>query len=253
MKRFNNLFKILISDENLKLAIKEVNKSHHYIGKGSARRVNKTTVWVETTKEKRVEDLRRILINGFVQKPMREFRRYDVNAQKWRDIKEPAQWPDQYIHHAVQQCLESVMMRGMDDYCCGSIKGRGAGKGIKSIKRWMKEDVLGTQYALECDIHHFYDNIDPKIAFSWFKKKIKDHRVLDIVWAIIKNGVTIGGYFSQWVANSMLQPIDMKIRQSGLCTHYIRYIDNFTILGENKQKLQILLSLIESWLRVDLG
>lgn len=248
MKRAGNLFKKLISDENLYLAIHEVNKSHHYIGKGRSRRVNETTVWVEITQDERVEELREILINGFVQSPMRKFRIYDVNAQKWRDISEPAQYPDQYIHHAVQQCLEPVMMRGMDYYCCGSIVGRGAARGIRYMKKWMRTDKPGTKYAIECDIRHFYDSIAPAIAFEWFKSKVKDRRVLDVVWAIIKDGVTIGGYFSQWVANSILQPIDQKIRQSGLCAHYIRYIDNFTILGSNKRKLRKLLELIEQWL-----
>lgn len=248
MKRVGNLFEKLISDENLYLAIHEVNKSHHYIGKGNLRRVNKITVWVESTKAERVRELREILQNGFIQKPMRKFRIYDVNAQKWRNISEPAQYPDQYIHHAVQQCLEPIMMRGMDYYCCGSITNRGAGRGIHYLKKWMKTDKPGTKYAVECDIRHFYDSIDPSVAFAWFKSKIKDRRVLDVVWAIIKNGITIGGYFSQWVANSVLQSIDQKIRQSGLCVHYIRYIDNFTILGSNKRKLKKLLGLIEQWL-----
>lgn len=248
MKRVNNLFGKLISDENLLLAIHEVNKSHHYIGKGNLRRVNKITVWVESTKEERVKELRQIILDGFVQKPMRKFRVYDVNAQKWRNISEPVQYPDQYIHHAVQQCLEPVMMRGMDFYCCGSIKKRGASRGIRYIKKWMKDDKAGTRHAIECDIRHYYDNIDPAVAFAWFRSHVKDRQVLDVVWAIIKDGITIGGYFSQWVANSILQPIDQKIRQSGLCNHYVRYIDNFTILGSNKRKLKKLLDLLGQWL-----
>lgn len=248
MKRQGNLFEKLISDENLYLAIHEVNKSHHYIASGNLRRVNKITVWVESTKDERVKELRQILQKGFVQSPMREFRLYDVNAQKWRNISEPVQYPDQYIHHAVQQCLEPVMMKGMDYYCCGSIRQRGAAKGISYMKKWMREDKPGTRYAIECDIRHYYDSIEPEIAFVWFKRHIKDRRILDTVWEIIKDGITIGGFFSQWVANSILQPIDMKIRQSGLCNHYIRYIDNFTILGSNKRKLKKLLALIEQWL-----
>lgn len=248
MKRVGNLFEKLISDENLYRAIHEVNKSHHYIGKESLRRVNKVTLWVESTKDERVKELRSILQNGFVQKPMRRFKLYDVSAQKWRKICEPVQYPDQYIQHAVQQCLEPIMMRGMDYYCCGSIKGRGANRGVHYLKKWMHSDRAGTKYALECDIRHYYDNIDPKVAFRWFKKKIKDKRVLDTVWSIICNGITIGGMFSQWVANCVLQDIDQKIRQSGLCSHSIRYIDNFTILGSNKRKLKKLLKLLEGWL-----
>lgn len=248
MKRKGNLFEGLVSDENLYLAIQEVNKSHHYVGKGNSRRVNQTTLWVERTKSERVEELRRIITDGYEASPTRKFRVYDSNAQKWRDINEPAQYPDQYIHHAVQQCLEPIMMKGMDPYCCGSIKHRGSALGIRAIKRWMKTDKAGTKYAMECDIRHYYESIDPMVAFAWFKRHVKDRKVLDIVWAIIKDGITIGGFFSQWTANSILQPIDQKIRQSGLCSHYVRYIDNFTIFGSNKRNMKRLLGLLEQWL-----
>ncbi len=59
----------------------------------------------------------------------------------------------------------------------------------------------------------------------------------------------IGSYTSQWFANVTLQPMDMMIRQSGLCKHYARYMDNLTIFGSNKRKLRQLRYLIDDWLR----
>ena len=38
------------------------------------------------------------------------------------------------------------------------------------------------------------------------------------------------------------------IRNSGMCRHYLRYMDNFTIFGSNKQKLRKLRELIVKWL-----
>lgn len=46
----------------------------------------------------------------------------------------------------------------------------------------------------------------------------------------------------------MLQPLDRLIRESGLCDHYLRYMDNFTLFGRNKRKLRRLRELIEKWL-----
>lgn len=252
MKRVKDLFPILISDENLDACITNVNKEHHYVGHGSARRVNKITLWVECTREERREDLRQIIlkiISGeYTQRPTRHIDIYDVNAQKWRGIDEPVQWPDQYIHHALQQCLEPVMMRGMDYFCCASIKKRGSARGLRYIKRWTSANHTDTRYGMECDIRHFYNSINPQFAFQWFKNKIKDWRVLSVIWAVIGEGVTIGGFFSQWVANSILQPLDHMIRQSKLCSHYVRYIDNFTIFGKNLRKLKMLMKKIEDWL-----
>lgn len=44
---------------------------------------------------------------------------------------------------------------------------------------------------------------------------IKDRRVLDLIWRIVKDGVRIGSYTSQWFANTVLQPLDQMIRDSG--------------------------------------
>lgn len=50
------------------------------------------------------------------------------------------------------------MMRGMDYWCCASIKGRGTKRGIKGIKKWIK-DELNSVYAAELDIYHFYESL----------------------------------------------------------------------------------------------
>lgn len=122
MKRVGNLFDRLISDENLRNAINEVNRTHHW---RTHHRPNKCTAWVEETKEERIIELRKIIVEGFEPKEPHVTQRWDASAQKWRTVSEPAQWPDQYVHHALIQVLQPKMMAGMDFYCCGSIRDRG--------------------------------------------------------------------------------------------------------------------------------
>lgn len=114
MKRAKNLFEKLVSDDNLLLAIDEVNRTHHW---RTHHRPNSCTAWVEETKEERVVELRQIIIDGFEQKKPHVSQRWDASARKWRTVSEPAQWPDQYVHHALIQVLQPVFMRGMDYYC----------------------------------------------------------------------------------------------------------------------------------------
>ena len=109
--RGSELWDFLLSDGNLGMAIDEVNESHHFSGK---HKPNSCTAWVQETKEERIRELRQIIINGFVQKKPKVKRRWDPSAQKWRTISEPAQWPDQYVHHALIQALQPTHMRGMD-------------------------------------------------------------------------------------------------------------------------------------------
>ena len=156
MKRAKDLYPKLISDENLRLAILTVNATHKW---HPHHRPNKTVLRVEADIDGYVEKLREIIVNGYDAAPPRIARRWDKSAGKWRDISEPRLWPDQYVHHAVIQVLEPVLMRGMDKFCCGSIKGRGIHYGVKAIKKWMRTDPKGTKYAEELDIHHFYDSL----------------------------------------------------------------------------------------------
>lgn len=245
MKRVGHLYDKLVSDENLGKAIDEVNRTHHWRSK---HRPNPTSAWVEITKQDRIKDLRRIIESGFVQKNPRIVERYDASARKIRMISEPKQWPDQYVHHALIQVLYPVFMRGMDAYCCGSIRNRGTHYGKRAIEKWLK-NPKSTRYELSGDIRHFYDSLKTDVVMDRMKRLVKDFRVLDLIQRVLKDGVLIGAYTSQWFANVTLQPLDMLIRQSGLCSHYMRYMDNLTIFGPNKRSLKRLKVLIEIWLQ----
>lgn len=245
MKRVNHLFDNLISDDNLSRAIDEVNRTHHWKAK---HKPNRCTAWVEETKPERIKQLKEIILGGFEQRPPKIITRYDASARKERVISEPAQWPDQYIHHALIQVLQPVMMRGMDKYCCGSIRKRGAHYAKGAIEGWIRHDRKGTRWELCGDIYHFYDSLKPEIVMARMRELVKDARTLDLIWRIIKDGVKIGAFPSQWFANTVLQPLDHIIRQSGLCAHYVRYMDNLTIFGSNKRKLHRLKKIIEAWL-----
>lgn len=245
MKRAGKLFDTLISDDNLLLAIDEVNRTHHW---NRGHKPNTCTAWVEETKAQRVKDLRRILVGGFEPKKPHVSQRWDANARKWRTISEPARWPDQYVHHALIQVLQPRMMQGMDFYCCGSIRERGPHREKNAIQRWMKYDRKGTKYEFCGDIRHFYDSLTPEVVMDRMRQLYKDRRVLDLIWRVIRDGVKLGTYTSQWFANAVLQPLDQLIRESGLCKHYARYMDNLTAFGPNKRKLRKLRILVESWL-----
>ena len=250
MKRVGNLYDPMISDGNLERAIHDVNASHRWLPR---HKPNKTVAWVEEDIPARVKELREIIIgiiDGTVSlTPPLKKRRYDRSAGKWRDINEPLLWPDQYVHHALVQVLQPAMMKGMDRYCCGSIEKRGIHYGVKTIKKWMKNDRKGTKYCLQLDIRHFYDSIQPRFVVDRMKRLIKDRRVLTLVERVVEHGVLIGIYCSQWFANTILQPLDQMIHQAEYkVSHYLRYMDNFTIFGPNKRKLRKLLAAIRAWL-----
>ena len=244
MKRDKHLFEKLISDENILEAIDEVNKTH----RTQHGRKNKIVAWVERTKSERVIRLRNMVLDGFYNTPSKKKTIWDKSARKFREICEPPIWPDQYIHHMIIQVLKPVMMRGMDPWCCGSIPGRGQSYGVTGIKKWIKYDRKNTKYCAELDIRHFYDSILPDIVMARMNELIKDKRMIDTIYRIVKDGIQIGSYSSQWFANTILQPLDHYIREVLKIKHYIRYMDNLTLFGCNKRKLATAVRRIKRWL-----
>lgn len=245
MKRARGLYEKYLTRENAKLALLEVNRTHQWT---AGHRPNRTVRRIEANIEGAVDALLVIAADYRPNAP-RMRRRWDESAGKWRDIYEPRLWPDQYIHHALVQVLQPVMMRGMDGWCCGSIRGRGIHYGMRGIKKWMRNDPKGTRWCAELDIHHFYESLQPAVVMERMRRLVKDRRVLDLIERVTRHGIQIGAYYSQWLANTVLQPMDHALRESGVkITHYIRYMDNITLYARSKRALDKAIRLVREWL-----
>lgn len=195
--------------------------------------------------------------------------RWDEGCQKYREIKAPKLFPDQFVHWAIMLQLQPIFMKGMDDWCCASIKGRGILYAKKFIEKKLDNSLNEKRripiereykYCLKMDIKKFFDNIDREILMKKLKKKIKDKEMLDLCQKIIDSvpgkGIPLGYYTSQWFANFYLQDFDHNLREVlmpkyGIDT-YVRYMDDMVILGSNKRKLQNLMKDISDYLENEL-
>ena len=253
MKRVR-VYQQIRSKDNLRLAIQEVCASHRRNGDHS---LNKKVLNIEANLDEYVEKLDQFiqaLVSGdaHMNKPIRR-RHWDRNADngkgKWRDINEPLLWPDQCVHHAALRVMIPHIMRSMDRYCIASVPGRGNSYGVKALKKWMKNDPVGTKYALECDIYHCFEELDPVYVINALKRLFKDRETLWLCDAMMEYGVLIGAFFSAWFLHLTLQPLDLMIHDKKYgVSHYLRQMDNFTIFGSNKRKLRKLLADINAWL-----
>ncbi len=257
MKRVR-IYQQILSDENLSLAIDDVNRGHR---RNPDHSLNKTVLEIEANKDEYVVKLREFIIalvtgDEHMHRPLQR-RRWDRNADngkgKWRDINEPLLWPDQYVHHAVIQPMIPHIRRSMDKYCIARVPGRGNSYGVKALKKWMKNDPIGTRYCIECDIRHCFVEVNPLRVIEALKRLFKDYETLWLCDAMMEYGVLIGAFFSSWFLHLLLQPLDLMIHQKQYgVSHYLRQMDNFTIFGSNKRKLQKLLKDIKIWLE-DIG
>ena len=88
----------------------------------------------------------------YIPRPYIKKKIYDGADKKERIIHKPYFYPDQCIHWALILQIEDVLKRGMYEYSCASIKGRGIHYGAKYVKKILVRDRKNTKYCLKLDI-----------------------------------------------------------------------------------------------------
>lgn len=184
--------------------------------------------------------------------PYRQFEVVDGISGKRRLVSCPAFFPDQCLHWLVVLASQEIFMKGMYEFVCGSIPGRGVHYGRKAVKKWMETDRKNTKYCAKLDITKFYPSINHEALKAALRRKIKDRKILWLFDKIIgsaEKGLPIGNYTSQWLANFLLQELDHAIKEVLHVVYYIRYMDDMVLFGANKKKLHAAVKQIAEWLR----
>lgn len=255
MKSYNHLFEKAISDEIMDPALDDGIK-------GKKDRPEIQDILRNRIKYKQI--LRQKIIAGdLVPFVHQATLRIDRCNGKPRIIVPPRfdkEEPEQWIHHIVIKTLKPIIMKGMYQFSCGSIPGRGIHYGKKYLEKFIKENKSEIKYVLKFDIHHFYESINVDLLKERFRKIIHDERMLKLIFYILdsneyqldgelyKGGLLIGFYPSQWFANFFLQPFDHFIKENLKVKCYVRYMDDCVIFGRNKKELHQKLYAIEQYL-----
>ncbi len=250
MKTYRNLYWQLISYENLEKAFRKAKK-----GKSSLSYV----IEFEKTIEENLLLLKCELEN-LSYKP-KLLKRFVVRDPKTRTIHSSA-FRDRVIHHALCNIIEQIFERNFIYDSYANRKGKGALKAIQrfecfkrkvsfngkqKINAFDNNDVLG--YALKADIKHYFDEIDHEILLNIIRRKIKDEKVLWLIKGILNNyasgggwrtgkGMPLGNLTSQFFANIYLNELDQFVKHKLKAKYYIRYVDDFAILHNNKKTLE---------------
>lgn len=175
----------------------------------------------------------------------------EQSSKKTRSIEKPRYNYEQVVHHIVVNACNDIMMQGMYEFVCGSVPERGSHYGKHYIEKWIHGDRKNCKYVLKMDIRHFFESVDHDVLKAWLKKKIRDKKMLHILFMIIdgcETGLPLGFYTSQWLANFLLQPLDHYIKEQLHAAHYIRYMDDMVIFGRNKKELHRMQQEIEKCL-----
>lgn len=237
MKRKGNLYQHICSLENLKLADKKARK-----GKGYQKGIRDH----DKNREANLLALHDALVN----------KTYRISAYTTFPIYEPKErlifrlpYIDRVVQHAVMNDLEPIFVSAFtaDTYSC--IKGRGIHGALRAVRKALRNEG-GTMYCLKLDIKKFYPSVNHAILKRLLRRKFKDEDLLWLLEGIIDSadGLPIGNYLSQYLANYYLTPFDHWIKEVKRVKYYFRYADDIVILSSDKEYLHQLLAEITAYL-----
>ena len=186
MKSYNHLFEIAISDDIILSSLSGASK-----GKRNRPEVDK----IFKNLDKYVKKYRDWLIKG-------EYTPIKHNAVEINDgfllkkrvVIQPYFYPEQWTQHVVVKTLQPIFYKGMYEYSCGSIPGRGVHYGKKYIEKFIRKNKAEIKYVLKLDIKHFYQNINIDILKDKLRKTIHDEKMLKLIFFVLdSNSAELNG------------------------------------------------------------
>ena len=176
---------------------------------------------------------------------------------------------DRIVHHALVRVINPLFEPGFiyDSYACR--KGKGTLNAVKRLEDfWVRESRNYSRkiYFLKADIRKYFDSIDHNILLEIIRRKIDCPRTIWLIKKILKRqavdckvikieegrGLPIGNLTSQLFANIYLNDLDQFVKHKLKVKFYMRYVDDFIMVSENRQYLASLIGPIEDFLRQSL-
>lgn len=205
-----------------------------------------------------------------------------VNKPKRREIF-AADFSDRVVHHLIVPRLEEVFEPRFifDSYACRKAKGtHGAAARLRGFMNSITKGNRVSAWMLQLDVRSFFMSIDKNILGEILARKVRDRADLDLALKILFHdctkdyvykgapgllatvpphkslfhvppgkGLPIGNLTSQFFANVYLNELDQFVKHVLKVRYYIRYVDDFILLGRTREELQDAKDSIECFLR----
>ncbi len=166
---------------------------------------------------------------------------------KLREI-DKASVRDRVVHQLVYDELVKIFDRTFYFHSYAARKGKGLHKAVNFLEKSIKiatNKCKKNVFILKCDIKKFFASIDKNILYDLILKKNIENDCLYLVREIIKSfnpgikkGVPLGNLTSQIFANIYLNELDRFVKHNLKIRYYGRYMDDFIIIGQNKEWLE---------------
>lgn len=229
MKRAGNVFSKIVNEENLKLAWYKAQKR---------KRRKSDVILFRHNLENNLKRIEQELKSGDFK--FGNYHYFKIYSPKERIIS-AASFEERIVHHAIMNQLELVFdnFQVYDSYACR--KGKGVHAAVKRAFYFTKK----YKYFVQMDIRKYFDSIEHDVLKTLLRRRIKDPFVLELLDKIINSysvsenkGIPIGNLTSQYFANFYLAFCDRFIKEELKIKGFARYMDDFVIWDNSKEKLK---------------
>ena len=184
-------------------------------------------------------------------------RHFQIYEPKKRWIS-AAPYPDRVVHHALCRQIEPEIDRRLIADCWANRKGLGSHRAVLRYQRFASQ----FRFCLKCDIAKYFPSIDHEILKGQFRRVFKESALLQLMDRIVdsaevpepshhyfpgddlftpherRQGLPIGNLTSQIWANLYLNEFDHWIKRGLGCHAYLRFVDDFVLLHNDKATLK---------------
>ncbi len=263
MKRYGYLYEKIYDFENLYEAYLEARKCKRY---------RPDVLEFTTNLEENLIQIQNELI----------WKTYEVGRYREFYVYEPKKrlimalpFKDRVVQWAIYRVLFPLFNKGFYEHNYACRIGKGTHAAADKLQYWLRKVDRKPQkyYYLKMDISKYFYRVDHDIAMKILERKIKDKDTLWLLEKIIRNdhvpfglplgadpggchkcdrlydkGMPIGNLTSQLLANIYLNELDQFCKHSLRIKYYIKYMDDFIILHNDKKYLRKLKAEIEHFL-----
>ena len=259
MKRTGGLMRRVHSWRNLLVAAARARR-------GKRKRPNVAAF--EFDQERELLTLQRELRDGRYQPG--PFRTFTIFEPKRREIS-VAPYRDRVVHHAVCNLLTPLFEPTFvqESFACR------VGKGTHAAVALAERGLRRYPFVLKADITRFFPTIDHDILMRKLRRKLKDAELLILLQQLVRHpfpaqqpcpifpgdhlftrlertcGLPIGNQTSQFFGNVMLNALDHFVKEQLRVPGYVRYVDDFLVLGRSAAELHEVREAIADFLRAD--
>lgn len=188
--------------------------------------------------------LRQSLLNGTYQ--ISGYQRFRVHEPKEREIVATRIKDRQFQRSLCDNVLYPQVTRSFIRDNCARQRGKGVDDALDRLnvhlqRYFRKHGASG--WVLKCDIRHYFAETPHEIAKAAIRKRLTDKRAAFYTDQIIDSfggdvGIGLGSQVSQITELAVLDDLDHYIKERLHIRHYLRYMDDFILIHEDRSILE---------------